>query len=200
MKSLSGVMNYVRAYVLWQTPFAEKKLAPVRQHNDLGKARSVLDVGCGPGTNTRHLNHSEYLGLDWNQSYVDYANRRFGREFIVTDVCSYQPAPGILYDFILVNSFLHHIDDDNTLRILSKLKRLLTEDGHVHVLDLVMPDSPCIARLLAQWDRGDFARSLEKWRSLLTVDFEPVIVEPYPLTAFGITLWKMFYFKGKARK
>jgi SAM-dependent methyltransferase len=200
MKCLSGVMNHVGAYRLWQAPFAEKKLDPVRQHNDIGNARRVLDVGCGPGTNTAYFNHSKYLGLDWSQTYVDYARRRFSGEFSVTDVCRYQPPPGILYDFILVNSFLHHIDDENSLRILSKLKRLLTEDGHVHILDLVMPDTPCIARLLAQWDRGDFARSLEKWRSLLSVSFEPVLVEPYRLTACGITLWNMVYFKGKARR
>jgi SAM-dependent methyltransferase len=200
MKHLSDVMNHVGAYLLWQAPFAEKKLAPVRQHNDLGKARSVLDVGCGPGTNTGCFSHSEYLGLDWSKAYVAYARRRFGRKFIVTDVSSYEPPPGVLYDFILVNSFLHHINDENSLRILAKLKDLLTEDGHVHVLDLVMPESSGVARLLASWDRGDFARPLEKWQSLFSVNFEPVLIKPYWLTAFGITLWNMVYFKGKARR
>jgi hypothetical protein len=115
-------------------------------------------------------------------------------------VCSYKPPPGIRYDFILVNSFFHHIDDENSFRILAKLKNLLSDDGHVHILDLVMPKSLSVARLLARLDRGNFARSLEKWQSLLSVNFELVIIEPYPLTAFGITLWNMFYFKGKARK
>ena len=200
MKFLSGVMSYVTAYRLWQAPFAEKKLAPVLQHNDLGEARRVLDVGCGPGTNTGCFDHAEYLGLDWSPSYVDYARRRFGRKFIVADVCSYEPPPGVLYDFILVNSFLHHIDDDNSLRILSKLKDLLSEDGHVHILDLLLPKSRSVARLLAQWDRGNFARPLEEWRDLFSVHFEPVVVEPYPLTALGISLWNMVYFKGRARR
>jgi SAM-dependent methyltransferase len=200
MKHLSIVMNYVGAYRLWQAPFAKQKLAPVRQHNDVNKVRRVLDVGCGPGTNTGCFNHAEYLGLDWSKAYVDYAKRRFGRKFIVTDVCNYEPPPGVLYDFILVNSFLHHINDENSLKILSRLKDLLTEDGHIHVLDLVMPESCGVARLLASCDRGDFARPLEKWRSLFSVNFEPVIIEPYRLTAFGITLWNMVYFKGKAKR
>lgn len=193
-------MRHVTAYRLWQAPFAEKKLAPLLQHNDVGKARRVLDVGCGPGTNANHFNHSEYLGLDWSKSYVAYAKRRFSGEFIVADVCSYEPPPGILYDFILVNSFLHHINEEHSLRILFKLKDLLTKDGHVHILDLVMPERVGVPRLLAKWDRGDFARPLEKWRSLFSLNFEPVLIEPYALTVFGITLWNMVYFKGKARK
>lgn len=197
---LSAVMNYAGAYRLWQAPFAEKKLAPVLQYNDVGKARRVLDVGCGPGTNAGHFSKAKYLGVDWSESYVNYAKRRFGREFIVADVASYEPPPGILYDFILVNSLLHHIDDENSLRVLSKLKDLLAEDGYVHILDLVMPESPGVARLLAHWDRGEFARPIEKWRSLFSVKFEPVLIEPYALTACGVTLWNMVYFKGKAGK
>ena len=46
-------MDRVTAYRLWQAPFAEKKLEPLRRHNDLSTIRRVLDVGCGPGTNTR---------------------------------------------------------------------------------------------------------------------------------------------------
>ena len=199
MKSLSDVMNNVTAYRLWQAPFMEQKLAPVRKHNDLRRSKKVLDVGCGPGTNTPHFNHCEYVGLDCNRSYIEYARRRYGREFIVADVCDYIPPTGTLYDFILVNSFLHHIDDENTVRILSKLESLLDLEGHIHILDLVMPETPGVARTLAQWDRGQFARPLEKWRNIFSEMFTPVLFEPYPLTCFGITLWNMVYFKGRAR-
>ena len=199
MKIVSQIMENVSAYRFWQAPFAEKKLLPLRHHNDLGNVRAVLDVGCGPGTNTAHFLHATYLGLDANESYIDYARRRYGREFVAIDICSYVPPAGIRFDFILVNSFFHHIDDRNTLSILAKLKSLLTPDGYIHVLDLVLPESPSISRTLARWDRGDFPRPLEKWRSVFDQSFERVIFEPYPLTAFGITLWNMVYFKGKAK-
>ena len=74
----------------------------------------------------------------------------------------------------------------------------MTEDGHIHILDLIMPENPSIARTLARWDRGDFPRPVEKWRAIFSVNFEPVVVEPYLLTAWGVTLWKMIYFKGRA--
>jgi SAM-dependent methyltransferase len=194
-----AIMENVAVYRLWQAPFADKKLDPLLKHNDLAKARRVLDVGCGPGTNTIHFFHAEYLGLDNNEAYIKYARRRYGKEYLVTDIRSYAPRSGVRFDFILVNSFLHHIDDNDSLSILSKLKKLLTSTGYIHVLDLVMPARPSISRLLARCDRGNFARSLEQWRDIFTQDFEPVLFEPYPLTAFGVTLWNMVYFKGKAK-
>jgi SAM-dependent methyltransferase len=194
-----SILENVVVYQLWQAPFAEKKLAPLFKRNDLAKAQSVLDVGCGPGTNTKHFVHAEYLGLDNNESYIEYARRRYRREFIVTDICTYAPCSDLRFDFILVNSVFHHIDESNTLSILSKLKNLLTPTGFLHVLDLVMPTHPSISRFLARCDRGEFARPLEKWRAIFTQDFEPVLFEPYPLTLFGVTLWNMLYFKGKPK-
>ena len=65
------------------------------------------------------------------------------------------------------------------------------------LLDLVMPETPGVARTLAQWDRGQFARPLEKWRQVFSEVFVPIVFEPYSLTCLGVTLWNMVYFKGK---
>jgi len=199
MKNVSSIMENVAAYRLWQAPFSEKKLVPLLNHNNLRNARRVLDVGCGPGTNTSHFQHAHYIGLDNNDRYVEYARRCYGREFMTVDVCSYDPPAGSGFDFILVNSFFHHIDDYDTLAILSKLKNLLTSDGHIHVLDLVMPETFSISQLLARWDRGNFARPLEKWRNIFLQNFDVVVFEPFSVGAFGIALWNMVYFKGKGR-
>jgi SAM-dependent methyltransferase len=199
VKGVSGIMENVLAYRLWQAPFSEQKLVPLRNHNDLRSVRSVLDVGCGPGTNASHFLHADYTGLDANMSYIEYAQRRYGRKFIVVDVCSYVPPLGSRFDLILLNSFLHHIDDENTLRILSNLKTLLTPDGHIHVLDLVMPENPSIARFLAQYDRGDFPRPLDKWGTLFEQIFKKEVFEPYSVGAFGVKLWEMVYIKGRAK-
>ena len=60
-----------------------------------------------------------------------------------------------------------------------------------------MPAAPSVARFLARQDRGDFARPLDEWRSLFETSFDPVVFETYELSAAGITLWNMVYFKGK---
>ena len=73
LKRLSSVMSHPTAYRLWQAPCAKAKFAPVVHHNDLTNIRRVLDVGCGPGTNARWFNHTDYLGIDINRNYVEWA-------------------------------------------------------------------------------------------------------------------------------
>ncbi|RMH13127.1 MAG: class I SAM-dependent methyltransferase [Gemmatimonadetes bacterium] len=186
-------------YRAWQAPFQAQKFAPVRRHNDLTAVRRVLDVGCGPGTNTGHFLHADYLGIDINPRYVEAARRRWGRDFLAADVTRYEVGHGG-FDFILANSFFHHIDDADTDRILAHLATLLAPDGHVHVLDLVLPPGPSPARMLAKLDRGDHPRPLERWREIFSRHFRPVVFEPYPLGVLGVTLWSMVYFKGAPRR
>ena len=200
MKAYAKVMENTLAYRVWQAPFAERKLAPFLAHNDLSRARRVLDVGCGPGTNTHHFANADYLGIDFNAAYIESARARHGRKFIVADVTKYEVAPDQRFDLIIANSLFHHIDTANTERILAHLATLLSDDGHVHILDLVLPPRPSISRFLARADRGDYPRPLEAWRDIFTRAFEPVVFEPYPLGAAGLTLWSMIYFKGRARR
>jgi SAM-dependent methyltransferase len=200
MALAESILERTIVYRLWQAPFADQKFAPIPAHNELGRVRRVLDVGCGPGTNTKYFAHADYLGVDINRDYIQDARRRHGREFIAADVRTYQPAADARFDFVLVNSFLHHLNSDEVRSILAHLNNVLTEDGHVHILDLVMPEQPSIARLLARWDRGKYARPTDEWQSMFSTIFEPVLFEPYRLTGAGITLWNMVYFKGKARR
>jgi SAM-dependent methyltransferase len=198
LRAPASWLNDPRAYRVWQGPFARAKLAPVVRHNDLAAARRVLDVGCGPGTNAPQFAGADYLGLDLSPAYVDYARRRYGRRFAVVDVCR-DPLPAGSFDFVLVNSLLHHLPTPDVRALLAGLSDRLATGGHVHVLDLVLPDRAGPARLLARWDRGDHPRPLEEWRTLLSAPFEPVVFEPYALPGRGPALWEMVYFKGRRR-
>jgi SAM-dependent methyltransferase len=200
VKPYARLMENTLAYRMWQAPFAERKLAPLFAHNDVASARRVLDVGCGPGTNTHHFAGADYLGIDFNPAYIENARKRHGREFVVADVTKYEVSDEGRFDLILANSLFHHIDTENTRRILAHLATLLAPDGHVHIFDLVLPERASMARLLARADRGDHPRPLEEWRTIFTEAFEPVVFEPYDLGASGVSLWNMIYFKGRARR
>lgn len=199
MNFVDTILEYPLVYRLWQAPFAEQKFAALLAHNDLRRVRRVLDVGCGPGTNTHHFAQSDYLGVDLNERYVRTARQRHERNFVAADVRGYRTKPGDRFDFVLVNSFLHHLATEQVLDILTHLGSLLTEDGHIHILELVLPEEISMARLLARWDRGHFARPLNDWHTIFNQVFKPVTFEPYPLAAMGVTLWNMVYFKGRCR-
>jgi SAM-dependent methyltransferase len=190
------------AYRAWQTPFAREKFVPILRHNDMGRVRRALDVGCGPGTNTRYFDGVGYLGIDLNERYVEYARRHTHREFIAVDATKFSVPSGERFDFILLNSFLHHIADEPALRLLTHLSSVLADDGHIHVLELVLPQERSLARMLADRDRGAHPRPLEHWRELLEKSgFETVVFEPYSLglsRPAELNMWNMVYFKGRS--
>jgi SAM-dependent methyltransferase len=194
------LLEQTRVYSLLQAPFAAKKLAPLLAQNDIFAVRRVLDVGCGPGTNTHLFAHADYLGIDINPGYIVHARRKYRRRFVVADVTSYDDPATAHYDFILINSFLHHMDTASAHKILERLRSLLSADAHMHILELVLPGDRSIAQLLARWDRGKYPRALAEWRGLFEQHLDIVVFEPYPLRVLGTTLWNMVYCKGKAKR
>jgi len=193
---IADLMNQTWAYRAWQAPFANSKLRPLLASTDLSRVRRVIDVGCGPGTNARHFKDVDYLGLDINPGYIADARRRHGRDFRVADITRLEPDAIEPSDMILVNSLLHHLDDDEVDRTLSALRPLLIPGGAVHILDLVLPDHLSVPRVMARLDRGRYARPLSDWHRLFTAHFDEQDFEPYEFAG----LWSMVYFRGTARR
>ena len=57
--------KYISLPVLDGARVAQLKLRSVLSNHDLTKVRRVRDIGCGPGTNTRHFLSCDYLGIDF---------------------------------------------------------------------------------------------------------------------------------------
>ena len=195
---LREVLDHPAVYRLWQAPFARAKLRPLLSHNDLGGVRRVLDVGCGPGTNAALFTHCDYLGLDLNERYIEYARSRYHRPFAAVDVRTYVAPAEEKFDFVLLNSLLHHLDDRSVRHILLQVREQLVPGGCVHILDLVLPARRSVARWLALADRGDYPRPLERWQELFAAVFEPLVVQSHGVGTLGLTLWSMVYFKGRS--
>ena len=201
MNLVTHLLELPLVYRLWQAPFAADKLAPLLEHDDLEQVRHVLDVGCGTGTNAPLFTHTDYVGIDINESYIERARRKYKRTFVAADLTTWDYAlAGGKFDCILINSLLHHINDVDCHKILSQLSARLSEDGYVHILDLVLPGGYSVAQLLANWDRGKYARPLDKWRALFMDHMEVGIFQPYSLGLLGTTLWNMIYCKGRAKR
>ncbi len=184
-------------YRLWQLPFERRKFAPLVARLAAARPSSVLDVGCGPGTNAAWFADVPYVGVDLNPKYIVTAIKRFGPRFVAGDATERLPDSGAPYDFVLVNSLLHHLDDAGVAAVLTGAVELLAPGGAVHILDLELPSKPSAARFLARHDRGDFPRPRARWRELLSSRLEIDELTPYPLGLGGLALWRMFYCRGR---
>ena len=199
LKHAARIMDHVTAYRLWQAPFQHCKFAPIRRHNQLPRAQRVLDVGCGPGTNSPCFRQQDYLGIDINSGYIEFARRHYGRRFEVADATRYRPPTGEPFDFVLLNSLLHHLPTEEVRRMLGALRTTISPGGHIHIVDLVLPDEPGLPRYLALNDRGDFSRPLPQWKRLFEETYQTVVLEPFQVRMLGVALWQLVYFKGRPR-
>lgn len=196
MSFADSLLEQAAVYRLWQAPFAERKLAPIERSGDITRARRVLDIACGPGTNANRFLHADYVGVDINDAYIAAARRRKPGRFIAADFTAAAPASLGRFDFILMNSFLHHLDATDAKRVLVAARSLLDAGGHVHLLDLVLPERASPARFLALADRGRFARPMDEWRDMFASVFHTVSFERYDLSVLAVPLWQMVYLKG----
>lgn len=191
-------LDHPLVYRLWQGPFAAQKLVPLRRRLGPGPYGRVLDVGCGPGTNTATFRGDGYLGIDLNPHYIARARRAFGPRFEVADATTFRGAPGTEYDLVLINSFLHHLDDAQVAAVLDHVRTLLAPQGTIQILELVRPPAGLFTRMFAELDRGKFARPVEAWRELIGRSLRITHAEPYALGAPGLDLWAMLYVEGVA--
>jgi trans-aconitate methyltransferase len=196
---MSRLLEWPPVYRAWMASFAEQKFRPVREHTDLSRIRRVLDVGCGPGTYTAQFENADYLGIDINAAYIESARRRFNRTFVTADVTTYRVPEAERFDLILINSLLHHLDDQAAISLLNHVSGLLTDDGCVHAVELVMPEERSIARFLTRHDRGLFARAVELWAALFGSALDPLVMQTFPVRVAGVTLWHMLYYMGRAK-
>lgn len=131
------------------------------------KGRRVLELGCGPGTNV-HLFEaaSAYTGVDINPDYIQKAKRSHPhRTFFATDAVGFEPEEK--FDLVLIDSFLHHIDDESIRRIVRCVPRWLAPDGAFVVQEPLIPSRrELYHQLLMRLDRGDHFRSIDHYKRL----------------------------------
>jgi len=162
---LERLLELPAVYRMWQATHNREKIDFVASRIRPRPGLRVLELGCGPAINAHLFDGCAYTGIDMNPNYIAYARRQFPQQrFICEDLCRYDFG-NEEYDWVLINSFLHHVDDravDAILRVVAGIRA-----ARALVVELVLPAQPGVAWLLARLDRGRFARTLEEWRRLI---------------------------------
>ena len=98
----------------------------------------LLEVGCGGGAATRHLEQliprGRVVGVDPSAYWVDYARKRLGGartvELVAGDVLSLDHEPGS-FDAALLHYVLHHIRAADRPSTIDRIYELLKESGRL---------------------------------------------------------------------
>ncbi len=98
--------------------------------------KTVLDLACGTGELSRHINPKKYLGLDVNQNHIKHSNKNKQNlkfKFIQQNI-STQPLP-TNYNTAFFISAAHHLSDTDIKKLIlniksSDLKTVIIIDGY----------------------------------------------------------------------
>ena len=132
----------------------------------------VLEVGCSGGNiAVAFLGWPgiRYVGVDVDQTAIEFAGKRFARfgNFIFTS----QELPEMAkssdrFEYILLASVLHHLDDGDSRSLLHAATELLDDPGLLVIVDPVLPepeDSSFYHFFLRTFEQGRYVRG---WAAL----------------------------------
>jgi SAM-dependent methyltransferase len=137
----------------------------------------VLDVGCGPGTSVDMFPADiHYTGIDISEAYVEAARAAHGstgrHTFVVADVTTNAFSPAMFpqrFDLVACVGVLHHLPDEGVRTLLANVRELLVPGGRFFSMDPVrLSPQRRIARFLVDRDRGEFVRSPEAYKALIS--------------------------------
>jgi len=184
-------------YEILSTPFNRPKIRAIERmlKRNGGRKGSILDVGCGPAVNAAFFSDWNYLGIDLNPEYIKVAKTKFpGLQFEVADAADLT-LDDKKFDVILINSLLHHLNDEECGGLLSGIRHTLGKDSSVIVQEPIKPDeNERVMRFMMNNDRGDYFRTLDEWKNTFGSNGYTVTSEEfYPMKIAGMIVgWRMY--------
>lgn len=176
---LRAVLARPAIYELWsQLVGGERARARiVAEHVRPSPGDEILDLGCGPGELVSHIPEGvRYTGVDISPQYIARAQERHGARatFHVGDASRLALLDG-RFDLVLAIAVLHHLDDEQSTRLMRDAGMLLKPSGRFVSLDGVYTErqNP-VARAIIDRDRGRHVRDADGYARLAQGTFESV--------------------------
>lgn len=144
----------------------------------------VLDIGFGTGALTQRLYEQgcEVWGQDFSSRMLELAGAKMPKAHLFQGDFSQGLAEPLLrnsYDFIIATYSLHHLTDDNKIRLLQAVTELLNEAGAVLIGDVAFANrndlEQCREKAGEEWDDEEFYFVFDELRRAFpTMKFEQV--------------------------
>lgn len=129
----------------------------------------ILDIGCGPGDILDFLPEVDYTGIDLDDDYIEQAKKKYGDRgtFICSGVDSLTLNTTKKFDTVMTAGVLHHLNDDQCLKVFKTAKDVLKPNGKFISFDGVyISNQNKIAKYFLKKDRGQFIRTQPEYEAL----------------------------------
>ena len=178
LETIRSVLELPLGYQLYWTLIggAERSRILVRDYIRPQEGDRILEIGCGPGTIVPYLPQVEYLGFDANPQYIQKATRRFPRaKFVCGNVNEYTLPQKSYFDIVLALGIVHHLNDEESVRLFQIAHDALRSGGRVITLDGVWTNGQSRSeRFLLEKDRGRFIRDEQGYVALAAAAFSQI--------------------------
>ncbi len=158
---------YLRKIIEFNFIFIEKILK--KEINDRSKKIRILDIGCGSGEISRFFNDLDYIGIDVNPDYIEFARKIYKKNFEVMNAQKLRFKKRY-FDYVVIIGVLHHIDDKNCNLILNEITRVIKDNGKIIIIEDVNTQSriDLFGNLIRKLDVGEHIRTKKEWLELLS--------------------------------
>ena len=140
----------------------------IQEHLVSSRDQTVLDIACGPGAFSNLFTPEKYTGGDINPKYIDFAKKNYHGRFSVQDARTLQ-FPDRSFDHVLVYGLLHHLSDQDAIKVLSGVQRVLKSGGKALIIEDIPTESNLnlLGHLLHSAENGHFIRPANDYHKLL---------------------------------
>lgn len=182
---VDAILRHAKLYDLFQHVVGGYRARRhyVDHHIRPASGMRVLDIGCGTGEMLDFFPpETTYVGLDPSPEYIRAASERFGDRG--TFICSAEGETEIphwgAFDVVHSTGVLHHVDDDEALRLLAMSREAMHEEGRFYTLDgCVMESNNAIEAAMLRLDRGKHMRTEEAYEALARQLYPTILSTPY---------------------
>lgn len=129
----------------------------------------ILDLGCGPGTNTKIFQENDYLGIDISENYIKKARHQHpSYKFIRGTFLALDESLNESFDVILMSGLIHHLSDETATNFINKSHALLKRGGKLLAIEnCIHSKQSRLKKKFILMDRGEYVRELSHLRKII---------------------------------
>ena len=139
---------------------------------------NILDIGCGPAEILDVLPKCNYYGYDVDKDSINYAKKKYlekninfyCKKFSIKDINKLPK-----FDYVLLFGIMHHLNDDECIKLFKLIKKVLKKKAKILVKDPVLDKRQnFIAKYFIENDRGNNVRYSYQYVKLIKTSFKKI--------------------------